>query len=64
MKKLLAYSIWLIVSLLALAVLKNIVTYEFQKYSAIIMGVAYVAVIYFFIVIRGRFSKVDRRSEE
>ena len=59
MKKLLAYSLWLIVSLALLAILRNIARYEFPEYAAIIMGIAFAAIIYVFFLIRGRFSKSD-----
>jgi hypothetical protein len=64
MKKILAYSLWLIVSLAVLAVLRNIARYEFQEYSAIIMGVAFATVIYVFFLIRGRFSKSDDKPNK
>ena len=60
MKKPFAYAAWLIVSLVFLAVLRAVVRYEIPGYSALVMGVAYAAVIYAFFVIKKRLS--DRPS--
>lgn len=57
MKKALAYTIWLIVSLAVLAVVRNIATYEFPQYSAIIMAITFGAVVYALFEIKGRFAK-------
>lgn len=64
MKKLLAYAVWLVISLALLAVLRNIVRYEFPENSAVIMGLAYAIVIYVFFGIRSRFSKAEGKHEE
>lgn len=64
MKKVLAYAVWLIVSLVLLVVLRNIARYEFPEYSAVIMGVAYAVVIYVFFSLRNRFSKAKGKHTE
>jgi hypothetical protein len=62
-KKFIIYAIWLLVSFMALAVIKNIAHYEFPKYSPIIMGVAYAVFIYSFFMIRNKFAKTESKSD-
>lgn len=56
MKKLMAYSLWLIVSLGLLAVVRDIARHNFPEQSPIIMGVAFAAVILVFFYIKDRVS--------
>lgn len=62
--KTLAYAIWLFVSLVVLAVLRNIVRSEYPNNAGIIMGVAFAAVAYGFFEIRGHFSGSQRSSSK
>lgn len=56
MKKLIAYSGWLIVSLGLLAVVRNIARHNFPEQSPLIMGVTSAAVILVFFFIKDRVS--------
>jgi hypothetical protein len=57
MRKLFAYAVWLVASLMGLAVLRNIVRYSLPEYSTIIMAGAFGVVVYGFWWVRKRFSK-------
>jgi len=57
-----AYAAWLIVSLVVLAVLRDVARSEFPSYAAIVMGVAFAAVIYSLFVIRRHFSQHQSTS--
>lgn len=59
-----AYAGWLILSLVVLAVLRNIARSEFPNYAAIVMGVASAAAIYGLLVIRRWFSDHQGSSTE
>jgi hypothetical protein len=52
--KALLYVLWFVISLPALAILRNIARSEAAPYSPVIMGVAFAVVIYAFFWIRNR----------
>jgi len=62
MKKLFVYSLWVIISLVFLVIVKNIATFKFPQYSAIIMGISFAVVIYIFFLIKGRISGKETRA--
>lgn len=63
MRKLLAYAAWFIISLVTLVILRNIARHEFPEHSAVIMGLAFAAVIYAFYGIKSRLSKAEGKQD-
>lgn len=57
--KFLIYFVWLLGSLLLLAVVRNVARSELPQYSGLIMAVAFSAVIFVFLVIKDRFAKPE-----
>lgn len=56
MWKMIAYLCWLIISLMLLAVVRDVARYSFPEQSPIIMGVAFATVIFVFFFIKNHVS--------